>query len=66
VSTDDKTPVEPMVTITGTGPNLVTGIRNIKHTDGTIEVVPEGKTIALCACGKSCTKPLCDGSHKNS
>jgi CDGSH-type Zn-finger protein len=27
--------------------------------------VPTGRVIALCRCGRSATKPLCDGSHKN-
>lgn len=26
--------------------------------------VPTGRVIALCRCGRSATKPLCDGSHK--
>ena len=26
--------------------------------------LPTGRVIALCRCGRSATKPLCDGSHK--
>jgi CDGSH-type Zn-finger protein len=26
--------------------------------------LPTGRLIALCRCGRSATKPLCDGSHK--
>lgn len=27
--------------------------------------LPTGRIVALCRCGRSATKPLCDGSHKN-
>jgi CDGSH-type Zn-finger protein len=26
--------------------------------------LPTGRIIALCRCGRSATKPMCDGSHK--
>ena len=26
--------------------------------------LPTARVIALCRCGRSATKPLCDGSHK--
>lgn len=26
--------------------------------------LPTGRLVALCRCGRSATKPLCDGSHK--
>lgn len=26
--------------------------------------LPAGRVVALCRCGRSATKPLCDGSHK--
>ena len=26
--------------------------------------LPTGRIIALCRCGRSATKPLCDGSHR--
>jgi CDGSH iron-sulfur domain-containing protein 1 len=28
------------------------------------KTIPDGKMIAICACGLSQTFPLCDGSHK--
>lgn len=45
------------------GPILVRG--PIKLTDADGDRVPTTrKTIALCRCGESGIKPLCDGTHK--
>lgn len=45
------------------GPLVVRGpFRLIDQDGGEIEV--RRKTIALCRCGKSRTRPFCDGSHK--
>ncbi len=44
------------------GPLIVRGDFEIADLDGgPLEV---GRTVALCRCGRSATKPLCDGSHK--
>lgn len=45
------------------GPYLVKG--DIKLVDPTGNEVPVGdrKSIALCRCGGSATKPFCDGTH---
>lgn len=47
------------------GPLLVTGpVRLIDHLGNEI-ARPEGKAnIVLCRCGKSGSKPFCDGSHR--
>jgi CDGSH-type Zn-finger protein len=53
-----------VITITPTddGPYLVRGGAALLDADGTAYEV--GETIALCRCGKSRTKPFCDGAHE--
>jgi CDGSH-type Zn-finger protein len=54
---------EARITVYPDGPLIVRGdFRLDDLTDGPIET---GRTIALCRCGRSAVKPLCDGSHKN-
>jgi CDGSH-type Zn-finger protein len=57
--TDDQ------VTITAyeDGPLLVRGPVTFLTQDGE-EVDPGRATVALCRCGKSASKPFCDGTHK--
>jgi CDGSH-type Zn-finger protein len=44
------------------GPLIVRGEFVLDDLDeGPLET---GRVIALCRCGRSATKPLCDGSHK--
>jgi CDGSH-type Zn-finger protein len=50
------------VTVYPDGPLIVRGEVEIRELDGT--VVETGRTVALCRCGRSALKPLCDGSHK--
>lgn len=46
------------------GPYKVTGpVRLIDAGGGEFEL-PEGRSIVLCRCGQSQTKPFCDASHK--
>jgi CDGSH-type Zn-finger protein len=55
----------PEVTITAyeDGPLLVRGPVTFRTQDG--EVIDAGReTVALCRCGKSGSKPFCDGTHK--
>ncbi|WP_198347806.1 ferritin-like domain-containing protein [Nocardia terrae] len=42
------------------GPYLVTNVAIVDHLGLPVEV---GPTVALCRCGASALKPLCDGSH---
>jgi CDGSH-type Zn-finger protein len=56
---------EPAVVITPyrDGPLLVRGPIVLQDQDGR-EIVVERRVVALCRCGKSRTRPLCDGTHK--
>jgi len=44
------------------GPLLVRGDFQLLDEDG-LELDPQRATIALCRCGRSTSKPFCDGSH---
>jgi hypothetical protein len=50
------------ITVYPDGPLIVRGDFVLDDIDG--GPVPTGRMIALCRCGRSATKPLCDGSHK--
>lgn len=45
------------------GPYLVRGPFVLRDQDGN-EVEVNRETVALCRCGKSRTRPFCDGTHK--
>ena len=45
------------------GPYLVRGPFSVRDQEGN-EIPLERRTIALCRCGKSRMRPLCDGTHK--
>jgi CDGSH-type Zn-finger protein len=45
------------------GPLLVRGPFRLRDQAGN-DIVVERATVALCRCGKSRLRPLCDGSHK--
>ncbi len=45
------------------GPLLLRGQFTLITQDGRI-IAPGRSTVALCRCGKSARKPLCDGTHK--
>lgn len=45
------------------GPLLVQGPIELIDPTGRPVKVPEGRPVALCRCGGSTMKPLCDGSH---
>ncbi|QNE17405.1 CDGSH iron-sulfur domain-containing protein [Kribbella qitaiheensis] len=44
------------------GPLLVRGAFELRDETGAV-IDPGRATIALCRCGRSALKPLCDGSH---
>jgi CDGSH-type Zn-finger protein len=45
------------------GPYIVRGPVKVVDADGAEYDVSGRKTIALCRCGGSTTKPFCDGTH---
>jgi CDGSH-type Zn-finger protein len=45
------------------GPYLVRGEFELTDQDGRV-IEARRRTIALCRCGASRTKPFCDGTHK--
>ncbi len=52
------------VRIQPNGPYIVTGPMTIEDAEGRTIVVAEGRTVKLCRCGHSGTKPYCDGTHR--
>ena len=44
------------------GPLLIKGEIDVLDSNG--EPIPCGPQVALCRCGQSSKKPLCDGSHR--
>jgi CDGSH-type Zn-finger protein len=45
------------------GPYLVRGAFSLRDQDGT-KIDTSRRTVALCRCGKSRTRPFCDGTHR--
>ncbi len=45
------------------GPYIVRGEFEVLDADGNVITLRRG-TIALCRCGRSQTRPVCDGTHK--
>jgi CDGSH-type Zn-finger protein len=62
MSRDSERPAAARVTMYPDGPLILRGDFEICSVDGaTIETA---RIVALCRCGRSAAKPLCDGSHK--
>ena len=53
--------LRPQIQASTNGPYLVTNVTRVTNWLG--EPVPSRPQLALCRCGVSATKPLCDGSH---
>jgi CDGSH-type Zn-finger protein len=53
---------EPSITVYRSGPYLVRGDVRLVDEDGS-ELILRRAIVPLCRCGRSRTKPLCDGSH---
>lgn len=54
---------EVSITVCPDGPLLVRGVSELQTVDGQT-VTHHRPVIALCRCGRSGLKPLCDGSHR--
>lgn len=54
---------ERKITCKPNGPYLIQGPLEIIDPTGKAHSVEAGKTVALCRCGGSVTKPYCDGTH---
>jgi len=54
---------EVVITPYRDGPLLVRGPVRLTDQDGR-EIELDRATVALCRCGKSRTRPFCDGTHK--
>ena len=50
------------ITVRDNGPYLVKGPVLLLDAEGS-EFLVERTTVALCRCGGSMTKPICDGTH---
>lgn len=57
---DEAAPATARVTPLKNGPLLVRGRIEVRHDDGTLEVLPRA---SLCRCGQSANRPFCDNSH---
>lgn len=53
-----------LITACPDGPLLVRGDIAIATTPGSEPQRPDRRVVALCRCGASGIKPLCDGTHK--
>lgn len=54
---------DAQIKATENGPYLVEGVSRIIDADGNEYDVSGRRTVALCRCGGSTTKPFCDGTH---
>jgi len=53
---------KPVIRISKNGPYVVEGLKSVTESVG-IDVKTTKEAVALCRCGKSSTKPYCDGTH---
>ena len=56
----ERGPEPAEITAMRNGPLLVRGRIEVRHEDGTFEVMPRA---TLCRCGGSASKPFCDNAH---
>ena len=58
----EATPDKNTITVSSDGPLYAKG--DVRVTDETGETILKDTRVALCRCGQSRNKPLCDGSHE--
>lgn len=61
---DEQKFISAEIILTGNEPIKITGTFEIKSYDGKLLSSEFENEVFLCACGRSKTKPFCDGSHK--
>ena len=49
------------ITCKDNGPYVVSGLDDLRDPNG--KSIPTKPKVALCRCGKSSSKPFCDGTH---
>lgn len=55
---------DTQVSVSKNGPYTIKGPLRLLGADGEEWVdLPDGKPVALCRCGRSASKPFCDGTH---
>ena len=59
----EPSPDATVITPYRDGPLLVRGPFRMLDQDGT-EIVVDRETVALCRCGRSRSRPFCDGTHR--
>jgi CDGSH-type Zn-finger protein len=52
---------KPTITCKNDGPYVVSGLDDLRDPNG--KSIPTKPTVALCRCGRSSSKPFCDGTH---
>ncbi len=62
-SEGSRLPGEITLTPYRDGPYLLRGAFTLRDQDG-VEIANSRRVVALCRCGKSRTRPFCDGTHK--
>ncbi len=55
-------PKNPVIEVTLDGPYIVRDLNSLKNSRG--ESMKTQQVMALCRCGKSSTKPFCNGTHR--
>ena len=55
---------ELKITVRLNGPYLIEGPFDLVDQDGNAFTVPDGQRAVLCRCGRSDTKPFCNGNHR--
>jgi CDGSH-type Zn-finger protein len=58
-------PEEVRILVRRNGPYRLYGPAKVVDAEGNEYSKPDGEWVHLCRCGRSGTKPFCDGTHKH-